>query len=276
MEFNAQDVLLHWICERECVRINKEGDKPKPWTTDKILQNYKFCNVKREDDRVTKWVHENWLYPYAKSADVAFAMCVARHFNWPETLSAVGFPNIWDPEFVRTVLKNRRDKLGKKIYTGAYTVSTCGRAMDKIDYSIDIVLSPLWLALRAPERGETLQSYWSQLCKYEGFASFMAGQVVADLKFIAPLESASDWYSWAPLGPGSIRGLNRYFDRPLNYNVGQERGLEEMREIQSMIFEHTGLKLALHNVQNCMCEFDKYCRLAYENGKVRSKYNGLS
>lgn len=272
---SVQQTLLYWISEREKIRLKKELGEKKPWTTDPILQTYKFCSVKREDDRVTKWVHQNWLYPRQNHLNVAFAMCVARHFNWPDTLEVIGFPDQWDHVEIKRKLKDYRDKQGKKVYTGAYTVSTCGRAMDKVDYSIDVVLTPLFVNLRNPEQGESLESYWNEILKHEGFASFMAGQVIADLKFIRPLCDAPDWNTWAPLGPGSVRGLNRFFGRPITYNVRQVQGLDELCQIQAIIKAELNLDLAVHNVQNCMCEYDKYIRLRDEGGKVRSKYNGL-
>lgn len=271
---NTKEELIHWVTERTRIRALKERGDPKPWTTDPILRDYKFCNVRREDDKVSRWIQDNWLYPNAEdNANIAFAMCVARHFNWPDTLQVIKYPHEWNPEAVRSELKAYR-AAGNKVYTGAYLVSTCGRSMDKIDYSIDVVLNPLRAGLRAPQYGDTLESYWKHLREFDGFASFMAGQVVADLKLIQPLRSAVDWWAWAPLGPGSVRGLNRYHARPLGYNVPQAQGLEELRQIQEMLRHATGTFLPLHNVQNCMCEFDKYLRLKYDGGKVRSKYNG--
>lgn len=271
--FNADNELLRWVHERENVRRKKEDNQSKPWTDDLIIQNYRFCNVKREDDTVTRWIFNNWLYPNKNHPNIAFAICMARHFNWPETLEEIGFPYEWDPERVRDIL-NRRKESKKKIYTNAYTISTGGESCVKLDYSIDRVLSPLWESLRLPHEGETLESYWSYLQSKTGFASFMAGQVVADLKFIDPLIDAPDWNNWAPLGPGSIRGLNRFFGRKLTKTLRQSQGIDELQTIKKLIKEKLNLDLALHNVQNCMCEFDKYIRLKYENGHVRSKYNG--
>ncbi|CAM9115165.1 unnamed protein product [Ectocarpus fasciculatus] len=272
--FNAKSDLLHWIQERESVRVRKEAGAPKPWSADVIIRNYKFCNIRREDDAVSRWIFQQWLLPNQHSPHIAFAMCMARHFNWPDTLEAIGFPNEWEPERVRALLKHRRDVKKSKIYTAAYTISTGGLSIQKIDYSIDHVLTPLWEAHRLPAEGESLEEFWAYLRGKTGFASFMAGQVVADLKFIPPLKSASDWHTWAPLGPGSVRGLNRYKGRKLTGSIKQQQGVCELNEIRSMIKEKIDLDLSVHNVQNCMCEFDKYVRLKYHGGHVRSKYNG--
>ena len=273
---NVQSELLHWIKERESVRIKKEAGEPKPWTTDPIIRDYKFCNVRRNDDRVSVWIHDNWLHLYSEHPNVTFAMCVARIFNWPDTLELIEdlvFHEVWQPEEMRKRLKEYRNQ-GNKVFTGAYTVSTCGLAMDKTDYVIDLVFTPLRKTIVNPVRGQTLESFWKDLCQYQGFSSFMAGQVVADLKYIEPLKSATDWNTFAPLGPGSIRGLNRLYGRQLGYNLKQQQGTQELLEIQSIIKQELALDIALHDVQNVCCEVDKYLRLKYDNGKVRSKYSG--
>jgi hypothetical protein len=105
----------------------------------------------------------------------------------------------------------------------------------------------------------------------------MAGQVIADLKFCDPvLEEASDWQDWAPLGPGSKRGLNRVFERPLEKGVTQQQANKEFIELRDYVRDVSGIHLSVHNLQNCLCETDKYLRLKNNEGSVRSKYNGVT
>ena len=47
-----------------------------------------------------------------------------------------------------------------------------------------------------------------------GLGPFLAAQIVADLKHVAPLDAATDWWTLARPGPGSERGLNRVRGRP--------------------------------------------------------------
>jgi hypothetical protein len=113
--------LLYWIEERQSIYTKKEIlNINKPWTQDNILLNYRFCNVYRENDRVSKWIFTHWYAPNHDSSQLAFAACVARHFNWPNTLEALEFPSEWQPDKARRILKNRRDVLKLKVYTGAY------------------------------------------------------------------------------------------------------------------------------------------------------------
>lgn len=288
MMTEMEELFVYWVKEREAIRVKKEAGAPKPWTDDPIFQTYKFTNVRREDDTVSKWVTENWIKPNDPHPNMWFAMIVARLFNWPPTLEEICFPQLTFPELKekwRRNLKGLRDEQGAKIFTGAYLVSTNGVSMDKIDYILDRVLTPIWLRGHSPsfwnddrpghEYQVTLESYWTHLRQFDGLGSFMAGQVVADLKFTSDLKDAPDWWTWAPLGPGSIRGLNRFHGRPVDKSLRQDQGLLEIREAQRLIEDELDWLLPAHNIQNCFCEFDKYLRVKNGEGRPRSLYPGV-
>ena len=70
-----------------------------------------------------------------------------------------------------------------------------------------------------------------------------------------------DVNTWAPLGPGSSRGLRWLYG--LEKKPNQERAVVLMRQCRSAILQHyepLGTTLTLHDVQNCLCEFSKYVR----------------
>jgi hypothetical protein len=81
------DVLLHWVSEREIIRVRKEVHKDPPalWTHDPILRDWRFCNVRREDDRVTVWIRKNIRERFAGHEHLWFMLCAARMINWPRT-----------------------------------------------------------------------------------------------------------------------------------------------------------------------------------------------
>lgn len=285
-----QKLFVYWIKERESIRLKKERGEPKPWTDDPIFQTYKFTNVEREKDTVSIWIKANWIDLYSDHPNLWFAMIVARLFNWPPTLEIIGFPrhnfeslkSTW-----RNQLKQLRDDVGAKVFTGAYLVSTNGVKMDKIDYILDRVLTPIWEKGREPHvvrfegegigwaaDQETLEEYWNHLRQFDGLGSFMAGQVVADLKYSPLLKNAPDWWVWTPLGPGSIRGLNRLHGRPLEKSLRQDQGLKEMLVLQDIVEQELYWKLPLHNLQSCLCETDKYLRVKNGQGRPRSHYPG--
>lgn len=275
--------LKAWIVEREAIRVRKEGpasnEAGPPWTADPILSTYRFCNVRREDDKVTRWIAKNWRTPNMDDPDLWFAMLVARFINWPDTLEALGYPAFqWDPKaFLRIMAELKASK--KKVYTGAYMVRADREHADKAAYQEAVVFTPMWNARERlrPKKGDTLNSYHMLLGQFHGLGSFMAAQIVADLKYCSqPLIDAVDWSTFAASGPGSRRGLNRVRgcdkDKPWAeeaWRLDLKRLQHELGPIQAGADQQL---LHAQDLQNCLCEFDKYERVRLGEGKPRSKY----
>lgn len=263
------EILQYWIEERESIRIKKEVEqRPKPWTTDPILQRFRFCNVRREDDKVTRWFKEHWRNErYWDEENFIAAIMLGRTINWPDTLAHLGFPHVWDSEKYLLSLDSLQATRAK-IYTGAYMITAGPPGVRK----------NLWVLGNAetyfqhpPEMMDTLEQSWKNVQAYPCVGPFIAGQVIADLKQTKRLKHASDWKTWAALGPGSMRGLNRLHDREVGKDIPQDQGLEEMKQIAV----HLPPDLCLQDVQNCLCEFDKYRRVQLGQGKPRSSYPGV-
>jgi alpha-glutamyl/putrescinyl thymine pyrophosphorylase clade 1 len=262
--------LAYWIHEREEMREAKEFGKPKPWTQDPILQSYKFCNVHREDDRVTRWFALNWRGPkYWEEPNFIASMIFGRTINWPSTLERLGFPHTWDPTFVIHVLDAISAK-GEKVWTGAYMITAGPPGVRK---SVWVVGNAETYFKEPPKLDPySLQRSWETIMvnHYPCVGPFIAGQVIADLKQTPYLSAAEDWWDWAPVGPGSMRGLNRVYGRHLGTKIAQKVALAEMKAIKKEL----NLNLCLQDVQNCLCELDKYERVKLGQGKPRAGYNG--
>jgi alpha-glutamyl/putrescinyl thymine pyrophosphorylase clade 1 len=50
-----------FVIERQAIYQRKTAGQPKPWTSGPILGAYSFCNMIRENDRVSTWLRENWF-----------------------------------------------------------------------------------------------------------------------------------------------------------------------------------------------------------------------
>lgn len=75
---------------REAVRIAREDENlPRPWTTDPILDKYRFCNVYREDDATTRWFREWVRGPMSEKPEVLLATVIFRWFNRVSTGDAI-------------------------------------------------------------------------------------------------------------------------------------------------------------------------------------------
>ena len=273
--------LFSFIQERHSVYNRKIEGRAKPWTQDPILQKYKFCNIYRELDTVTIWIRKQWREPFADHPNLWFAMAMARVINWPDTLQEVGFPKTWDPEKARQAMLSRSAR-GEKTYTGAYMlrgdIQRDDGPNDKPLYTCFKVLDPLWQAKLKTAKGETLDSYHGRLAAMPGWGSFLAAQVVCDLKYTKWLAGAEDWWTFAASGPGSQRGMNRMLKRPLNASWREVDWRDKLAELQAVVdplIKKAKLpRLHAQDLQNCLCEFDKYERVRLGEGRPRSLYPG--
>lgn len=277
--------LAKFIIARDKVRIAKEAGKPKPWTRDPILQTYRFCNVNRDDDAVTKWLRANWYSRWEEEPlagaetdpDIWFAGVVARLLNLPESLEAVaGYVLPWKPAAFHRTLRKRRD-MGMKNFNAAYIVSTNGVPMEKTKYLTERVLNPLWANRRRLRYDyETLDSYHELLMEHDGLGSFIAAQVIADIKpYVATY--ASDYHTFAASGPGSRRGLNRVMSRDPAAPWREYEWKDTLLKLRDAVLPK--LPVPIHaldaqNVQNCLCEFDKYERIRLGEGRPKQLYPG--
>lgn len=266
------DDLLFWVGERERIRLKKEEGQHPPWTYDPILQQYRFCNVHREDDRVTKWIHENWLLPNEEHRNMEFAMGIARMVNLPETLEDIGFPYSWDPQhFIDAIAFRKRQ--GLKTWTSAYMItggySAGGEPKEVI---IARVLQGLWDNLKhAPiKKGDTLE-HMSVVITCPGIGSFLTGQIIADAKWASKHRDAKDWWSWCVPGPGSVKGLNYLLGHDDRKGYTIEEFQREVWKVQSAL-EAAGHALDAQNTQNVLCELSKYISAKYFGKRLKSGY----
>ena len=262
--------MKHWMTEREKVRIAKDARMRKPWTKDHILQMYRFCNVHREDDFVTQWFANNWRNErYWDEPNFIAAIMLGRTINWPQTLERLGFPHVWKPvEFIDIIDALMATKA--KVWTGAYMITAGPTGVRKSVW----VMGNAESYFRSPPKLDptSIQKSWEIIIEnnYPCVGPFIAGQIIADLKQTKHLNQADDWWDWAAVGPGSMRGLTRIYDRPLGTNIAQKVALAEMRAIK----QELDLDLCLQDVQNCLCELDKYERVKLGQGKPRAGYAG--
>ncbi len=259
-DFNA------FVEERERIRVKKEAGKPRPWTNDPIFQQYKFCNIHREDDRTTKWIRENWRNPHQNDPDLWFAMVMARRvLNWPPCMGALGYPVPWNPEDFLHVIQTRT-AAGLKCYDTAYQLLVQGRKGDKAVNMVKYILAPLWAARDRirPHADDSLRSFFSVLSSFKYMGLFYTGQVVADLKYVQ-LTTASDWHTFAVPGPGSERGLNRVFGHDKNAPWREDNWQNNLKTLHELCTT----KMHAQDLQNCLCEWDKYCRIKNLEGRVR-------
>lgn len=282
--------LLYWVRERENIRLKRAAGFPVPWTTDPILATYRFCNVRRRDDRVSQWIIHNIIEPYDDHSNLWVMLALARYVNWTPTLQEIMDAGLWPTsdwphwDEIGAVI-DARTLRGDQAWTGAYMIraesnpNASWYKWGKGRYVCERVIGEeLWSSRREIELAlcfNSVHTAHSAICGRYGWGSFMAGQLVADLTYSSVLCGARDLTTWAPLGPGSTRGLNRLAGRPLKQTISQEQAVEEMQQLYFDVLVELGAEfrdMTLHDLQNCLCEVDKYLRALNGEGKPRSHF----
>lgn len=277
----AEPFLL-FMEKREALRLRKAEGSAWPWSEDWILNRYKFTNVKREHDRTTQWMRENWTTPHEDrpAGEIIFNCALFRYFGTSEFAQEIGWQIDWNPERVIS-LAARRQRVGERVFTGAYIVPTLGHKGAKAEAVVRFILDPLWrkrediaAIAAATARWEMVASAMRALPGFGG-TGFMTKEVLQDVMHTSVLRHAVDRDTWCPAGPGARRGLNRLHDRSLEASRPEALLIGEMIELLDAARRRLPSwmpALELHDVQFQLCEFDKYERVRLGEGRPRSLY----
>jgi hypothetical protein len=281
--------FVAFIEEREAIRQRRASGKPWPWTEDMILQAYRFTNIHREDDAVSKNYQKVIREHYGEKNPYIFpATVLYRWFNRVTTCEAffceLDFTKQTPFEhYIRTnnieALQEILVKLPTPHVTGAFIIQgrTGHTKGDGVLQYFHAWCQKQWVQmwvdwLHTPPSLHMMDEW----ILGEGLGSFMRGQLVADLKYLPFMKNASDWWTWASPGPGSMKGLNIVLERPMDSPWPKGEWLFELQELNNLVtpmLDEIGIG-RLHNqdLQNCLCELSKYEKVRLGMGRPRQIY----
>ena len=274
--------FFSFLDERQAIYERRQAGQAWPWTDDPILRDYYFCNVFREQDKVTAWIRKYLREPIMKRAPKAkmpsimiFNMALARFFNYIPTLEYIGPIGIkpsarqlrefgdtsdWDlvSDPIEEGLISLREENGK-IFSDAYLVAGSDLAgkskivgvLDRLDWlwgNVDEIVGRIahW----------NLENVWKHLQVIPGVSGFLAYEIVTDLRHTPLLYEAEDIMTWANPGPGAKRGIQRIYSR------GETDYLGAMRILLRKHAERwTKLPLEMRDIEHSLCEYDKMLRI---------------
>lgn len=289
----------YWVDERERIRKAKESGKRPPYTKDPVMANSRYCNVCRMNDKVSIWLYENWYTPhrYGCYRTALIAGLLARMINRPETLSAIignnrGFKK-WDyKQAYNTMYKIK--EAGQVVFTNAYIINGAsgGPKIDQVLGSIDKCYTHCDKNATRFVVPDSMQATAEALHVLPGVGSFIAGQVVADLRWVLGDVNAGWWadrMTWAPPGPGSSRGMKYLLGLATaedmagrGKDLSEKQFLPHLRTLIDIAQKHKTVgpvfrnrKLEAHDIQNTLCELGKYIRIKYGTGKAKNSYSPM-
>ena len=270
--------LADFMNERHNIWLRRNKGLQKPWTEDKILQQYKFTNIFRQLDTGTLALKE-MLKNQNDEILILFNIIWYRYFNWYLHAEQLGFVTNYSQVEKYIIAKAKKCD---KIFTGAWTTTgvfweskhitylrACKEVWDKRNMLYYLIIS-----------STRLEIVCQHLRNLYLIGKFLAYEIACDLRFSKLLKDAEDKLTWANMGPGAQRGLRR-LGLP---HKNQKEGCDSMRKLyhklinEKLIGDHifnAPVPFELREVEHSLCEFDKYQRVKMGEGRPRSKYNGM-
>lgn len=285
------DDFYAFIRMREAIRLRRASGMLPPWTDDEILQKFKFTNIKREHDRTSIQLIQEFYRPFAVASreEILMNAAIFRYFGTIEFARAVGWQSA--NRSLKQVAEIARNRMlsGQRVYTGAYIVTSGNRAGPKEQTICYIYLYPLQRQLTDIVAAALENNSWEQmharLCLIDGFGPFIAKEVILDTMYTDfwPDGRPADWQTWTPIGPGAKRGACRLLGRPGRaHRKGRYRAdisaAAALEVCMALYAARTGrwptnwVPLDLHDIQFQLCEFDKYERVRLGQGRPRSLF----
>lgn len=312
--------LFKFLQERHRIHERRYSGQPKPWTKNPILRDYRFTENYREWDKTTIWLRKHWREPHKNDRLCWFAMAVARYINWPPTLEAIGYPVPWNRARVVKILDDIRTGQGERwlkcvspatlklfpgensqvfgrsykidagqsrqIFGGAYFLNSIG---PKIQSVVNDRLHLLWVNRKRITEElyacKSLAELYEVVRAQYGFGTFMAAQLIAELKYLPPWgpKCMLDWWTWAASGPGSRLGMGYLLstDGSKSKSVTREaewyKLLLELDKWLAPMFKKAKMPRAhMQDTQGFLCEYAKHEKMRLGHGRPKQKFKGAA
>lgn len=287
------DEYWRLAAERQRIFFSRIRGEEPPWTEDRILGNYKFCNAYRASDRVSQYLIREVIYGEPGSfttEDELLRIIFFRLFSKVETWEAVeervGQLNLQDFDVKRLdgCLEELRGE-GRSIYTSAFILCANRAYGFKRKHRNHLaLLEEMFDEGRLPaeiDAAKDLASVYEALASYPLIGPFMAYQIAIDINYSEVIDFSEDEFT-VP-GPGALRGMHKCFEDFGNFSYSEL--INYMVECQETEFERLeidfeslfGRRLHAIDCQNLFCEIDKYSREAFPElksarSRIKARY----
>jgi hypothetical protein len=234
-----------WIAERESIRVKRDAGLPRPWTRDPVLDRFRFCNVRREDDKVSRWLTRFWYAGASRDDYWLGRILLARWVNNIPTLERLAEANLHVAWSV-TAWESAKVNYNTRAYClPVPVVKNVGGRAGLLE------LMPRVLPVAWP-KAPTIQACYEAITSVHGLGSFWGGQLALDaLMAYGGLADEDDFCS---PGPGSKKGLKLIAMDGTFVECARRLRDQWNKKLDGKL----GFLLRALDVEHVLCEWNKY------------------
>lgn len=294
--------LYNFIKRRYVIHLRKDVlKKDPPWTTDPVLRDFRFTNIRREHDKESKWVIEHIANnPELSYEDKLLNVILFRLYNKHETAELISMPfkfsqtPDWNPEWYRSLFEAALVEDPKRVFfTAAFHTVGMKNTLKRVtgeSYAPMRILKFIKILINEGLVDDikacvNQQEVYQTLTDYNGIGRFLAYQFYVDMTYIAEFPFSENEFTVA--GPGCVMGLNYLFEN--RDGMTYEECLFWLRDNLDRLFvEELGKDwdakrvfwdlpeedrhFNVMSLENCFCELSKYIRAKDGTGRPRKRY----
>lgn len=269
------DTYWKFAAERQEIFFRRLEGQPSPWTSDVVLNDFKFTNAYRASDRVSQFLINEVIYAGDQSEEeIFFRIILFKLFNkvetWQLLTASIGTLTYRDFDFAiyDTVLTLALTE-SRTIYSAAYIMPSGSKAFGttRKHRSHLRLLQQMMddeVAFRISEC-KHMRDAFTLMRSYPMIGDFLAYQYVTDLNY-SHLTDFSEMEFVMP-GPGAKGGISKCFTTL--GGISEADIIKFVTERQEYEFDRLGIDfkslwgrpLQLIDCQNLFCEVDKYSRV---------------
>jgi alpha-glutamyl/putrescinyl thymine pyrophosphorylase clade 1 len=271
------DTYWRFAAERQAIFYRRLEGCERSWTSDPILQNYRFTNAYRAADRVSQYLIREVQYGAGRSQhpkEVFFRTLLFKIFNKIETwesLERASGPIVWERAEIQKIagVLDHLISRGTRIYSSAYIMPSPPFGNFR-KHANHLALLDQMMSDQIPDRitqAGSLRATYEILSRYPGLGPFLAFQYAVDLNYSSMM--TGDESEFVVAGPGAIDGISKCLTDFQEHSM--EYVINWTVDRQDIEFNRLGLKfetlfgrrLQPIDCQNLFCEISKYSRVAH-------------
>jgi hypothetical protein len=276
--------------ERQEVFFRRLFGDEEPWSSDPVLQQYKFTNAYRAADRVSQFLIRSVIYKgSADPRDTFFRIILFKFFNridtWELLMKHFGEVSLSSYSFeAYNEVMTGALAAGRRLYSAAYIMPSGGpnspyARKHQMHLRLLEQMTQDELAMRIVECSSMSKAF-ALLRAYPTIGDFLAYQYVTDLNY-SNLTDFNEMEFVVP-GPGALDGIRKCFTDLGGLSEAEvikfiaERQDECLAALGLRFPTLWGRRLQLIDCQNLFCEVDKYARIVHpefsgRTGRTRIK-----